>query len=161
MFLLLRYSSLNTDAKPASNPIYDSIDHEAVEAAAETHQESSSNHQPIALRQDIFNPMYTSIDNLGLRRNSSDSRRSSCVSHNSISHNAVLRSNSSSALIGRKVSAGNGPVSVPSYSMIMPRHLRRKGSSPMEVESEGVMPEATTSLHDDDSTSQTYSKLQH
>ena len=145
------------DSKEKRNPIYDSVEPpELPQRHTENDDETSpSNILPsVPTRANVHNPMYTSIEDLKLRRTSFGS-----MNRTSPARDAVFRSNSTSALLGRKVVPAKTD-STPSYSMIVPRHLRKKASSPME-EQDADSSQNKASSPSADIDHETYSKLQH
>ncbi len=76
----------------------------------------------------------------------------------------MVRRNSTSAVTGRRIVSTEVKAPVPTYSMIVPRHLRKKDSSPMEgQEDEASQQDESTSnpMDNMDDDQGMYSKLQH
>ena len=116
----IRRETILDDTEPG---LYASIDQKAI---------SQREERPVSA-QNVTNPMYTSITDI-------NSRRASIASRNEVSSQNIERSNSTSALIGRRT---NSQVrSIPAYSTVIPHHLRKREASPTD-EQDG--PEQTRS----------------
>ena len=116
----IRRETILDDTEPG---LYASIDQKAI---------SQREERPVSA-QNVTNPMYTSITDI-------NSRRASIASRNEVSSQNIERSNSTSALIGRRT---NSQVrSIPAYSTVIPHYLRKREVSPTD-EQDG--PEQTRS----------------
>ena len=119
--------------EPASNtdyPIYHTIEDTADPI---TPQEVLPSSAPFCHKS--LNPMYSSIDDLEFSRpNSFSLGQSSCsLERDYFSQQGISRGQSVADLLER-TSSGNSPAHVPLYSMIVPRHLRKKSKTSMDIE---------------------------
>ena len=83
-----------------------------------------------------LNPMYSSIDDLEFSRpNSCSLGQSSCgLGRDYFSQQGVSHGQPVADLLER-TSSGNSPAPVPLYSVVIPRHLRKKRKTSMDIES--------------------------
>ena len=148
----------NTNLKNTVNPIYDSVEPGLNQHMANIEETTPPSMPP---RPNVHNPMYTSVEDLQFRRTSM-----SISSHVSPARDAIMRRNSTSAVMGRRVTSTEAPPpSTHNYSMIVPKHLRRKKSSspPEGDEEESTVPGLPTDKESEpeEGVEEMYSKLQH